>query len=522
MALQFTQMTPAGKFSDPCTVPAIDLRPLCPDEVLRNLPRFLGRWEDDQTMPIVLDNRWDYTDADGECDPTIATGETLECKVVLPNQRLVSIGFEELPYRKTLEKFCKPYGLVNFPTLFNADGSFNEGNELSDEFLAFILAELKSAFMQRLTWSAWHGSQDDVHQFDGLLTQLTNGPRSAGDGCDSYLPVHLDWETLTGAAAPAHPSATIAAGGDAVTIHGQVFEGMTGLNAVEFLRLWLERLMEYDLARWGDENVEFELWVGRGQTSCIAELAACMQPCDYDQPMDDPMIRDRAATFRRDKRIYLYPYDNVSITLRQSPALRDRMIFVPKSIGGRPLVGWVFRNQAEEQAVLQGELPWYGSQVGLPMDTQLYPNELLNVSPEEFFNSAFSLHLQRNRNCIEVFINADTAMLIFGFNYWLMLDGITCTGLIPVECAAGMSLPVTECAAVDGQTDQLALTVTGLGAEDPGTADGDTWLVTFADGYTSLIGTVTASGAGSLTLLFGMDVTCETGGGPASVALISG
>lgn len=491
MALEFETMTPAGRFGDTCETTMMDLRPLVPDEVLRSIPRFLGRWEDSTEGPVITDDRYSITLSADDCDPSTANRELLDCTILMPDQRLVSIGFTEMPYRDTLQRFCKAKRLTRFPTLFTADGSFDQGNEVAGPFLRYLLAELRGPLMKHLRDTLWNGDDANRHNIDGILTQIANGPRSSGGGCSVMDVVNFDWNTLVNGAGLSAPSATIVAGQDAQIIHGVSFSGLTGLNAVEFLREWMERLLEHDLAAWGDQMVEFELWVGRGEVSCWAELAACMQPCTACvDPLSDPTIRARAAEFQKTRVIWLYPWDNVRITIRTSPELTNTAMFLPVSIGGRPMQGIVFRDQQEELGILSGELPMYGAQTGLPDANMVYPVD--EVDPGvEFEQRAFSLHLARNGNCIQAWINTELAVALFGTGYYLKLDNVSCGGLVPV---IEQTMPRAVTATVNGTVGtELDMTVAAL--EDDfaaAVAAGDTVLVNFNDGVTQLIATVVA------------------------------
>ena len=524
MSLEFETMTPAGTWGDDCETAVMDLRSVIPDEVLRGIPRFFGRWEDDTSTKIILDDNYLITAGAGDCDYDIAARELTECTVQLPDQKLVPIGLPtaNMVYTQVMQRFCKAKRLVNYPTLFMPDGSFDQGQPLSGVFLEFLLAELRGPIAKALRDYAWNGDEGaGTKEFWGILTQLTNGPLSPGDGCEPYTHVSLNWQTLTGAAGPAAPTATIDAGSDTITIHGEDFAGMTGLNMVEFLRLWLERLIENELAGWAQETIELELWVPRGQTTCIAESSACMQPCgiEYTNPMDDPGIRERAAAFRRDKVIYLYPYDNIPITIKSSPELTDQYILVPKMIGGRPLIAWVFRDQAEQLAILNGELPMYGSQTGMPDANALYPADEV-ITGDEFYNRAFSLNLQRNTNCLEVWSNSESAMVLQGLNMWLELTSVNCAGLVP-QVHQDIGIAATACDATVGTGDQIQFTVAAL--ETYGAVGaGDTYVVYFVDGYTALIGTVVSyvTATDLLLLDFGQAVDATTGGGCTTANIV--
>lgn len=519
MALEFETMTPAGTWGDDCETAVLDLRPYIPDEALRGIPRFFGRWEDSTSTKLILDDNYAIAAGATDCDYDIASRELQECTVLLPDQQLVPIGLptSDMVYTQVMQRFCKAKNLVRYPTLFRADGSFDPGQPLSGVFLEYLLSELSGAVAKALRNYAWDGDEGaSTKQFWGILTQLDNGPLSPGDGCGPYSHVSLNWQTLTNAAAPAAPTATIDAGSDSITIHGEDFAGMTGLNMVEFMRLWLERLMENELAGWSQETIMFELWVPRGQTTCIAESAACMQPCgnEYTNPMDDPSIRDRAASFRRDKVIYLYPYDDIPIVIKTSPELDNRYILLPKMIGGRPTVAWIFRDQVEQLAILEGELPMYGSQTGLPDPTPLYPEDQV-ITGDEFFNRAFSLNLQRNTNCLEVWLNCESAIVLQGIHMWLEFTNVDCAGLVP-QVNESMGVAATACDDTAGTGNQISFTVAGLGTVDAG----DAYVVYFEDGYTALIATAVSYADPALLLDFGMAVDDTTGGGCTTATIV--
>jgi len=523
MTLSSETFTSAGQFGDVCEFATLNLRPLVGDQILRGLPRFLGRWEDGTTLPLMLDYNWEIATSGDDCTPSVASSEILECTIVMPNQRKVSIGTSgTIQYRDMMQKFCEARRITNFPTLFRPDGSFDEGAPLADVFLDYLVSDLKSAFMKHLREIAWTGSQSTRHQFEGILTQLDAGPLSNGDGCELYNIVSFDWNALVEGSGVGHPSGTIAAAQDTQTIHGKTFSGLTGLNVVEMMVLWLERLFENELERWADDQIEFELWVPKGQTVCITQLAACLQPCDgCVNPMSDPNIRDRASQFRRDKVIWLYPYDNVSITIKTSTELDDRMILVPKMIAGRPTIAWVFRDQQEEQDILNGVLPWYGQQPGVPMNTPLFQDDGFDEN-SLFEQRAFSLSVSRDHDCLDVYMSADVGMLLFAWNAWLQFTNINCEAtLTDGEYIHDMSQAITDCAAIDGDT--LDYTVAALESQPHAPAAGDTYAVYFTDGVTQLIGTVVSydTGTDALRLDFAVAVTCGTGGGAISVAFLA-
>lgn len=515
MTLEFETMTPGGRFGDTCETVVLDLRPHVNDGVLASIPRFIGRWEDGHQTQVLLDENDSEAAAADNCDFVTFSSELQECTVIIPDQTRIAAGFENVDYRKTMEEFCKAKGLRRFPTLFDSSGNFAPADSIvGEKFLRYLTSDLRRRYMRKMRTEAWNGDQANANEIHGILTQIdAGGPIAAGDECELYNVVDLNWSTLTGTggSTPTKPDATIAAASDTITLHGVDFTGNEGLNMVEFLVLWLERLMEHDLAAWEDEEVVFELWTGRGQTTCIANLAACMQPCDgCVNPLSDPQIRDRASDFRRNKRIWLYPYDNVSIDIKTSAELQDQMILVPKSIGGAPLIAWVFRDQAQQISILNGEIPFYGAESGLPDPTNVYPLDEFDAVAN-FEQSVFGVNCERNGNCIDYWINSESALVLQGFHLWLRFTQVSCDGLIP-DVLYDMGIAATACNDPGGNN--IELTVPAL--EVYGTVGvGDTYAVYGEDGLTVAIGIVVSyvEGTDVLTLNMGADLACTYGGG---------
>ena len=525
MALEFETLTPASKFGRDCDTAILDLRPLIPDTVLRGIPRFFGRWEDSTTMDIMLSKTYSVAAGATDCDYDIATAATHMCSVILPNQTLIPIGMpsSDMVYTHVMKRFCNAKGLTRYPTLFLPDGSFDMGNPLSETFLIYLLYELRYPMMSSLREYAWTGDQASgtTKEFSGIITQLDAGQTPAGDGCDPYQHVEFDWDALTENAGDTAPvDDTISAGNDSVVIHNQTFTGMEGLDLLDFMKLWIERLYEWELSAWADDVIELEMWLPRGSTNCIASLAACMQPCvGCVDPMSDPQIRDRAAEFQRDRVIWLYPYDDVKITLKTTPALTNEIILLPKSVSGRPTLAWVFRDQIEQQAILDGELPWFGTDPGASDPTDVYPaDEVVDAEGDSFTQRAFTLNLSRNTNCIEAWLNVECAMVLMGVHTWIRFTNVECSTLTPNIGPGGAqqtAYPITVCAT--GTATQLDLTL------PVGTSIADDTLVAvyFSDGITVLTGSVVSS----VTVVHLIEFTpttvdCTTGGGAVGGSLL--
>lgn len=524
MPLEFDTMTPGGRWSDVCDLGILDLRRNCHDEVVAAFPRFLGRWEDGNSVDLILSTGSTFETSDDACVPSTLSGGTTLCNYVIPNQRLMSYGGgQNKQLRDLVAQFCKGRNLHTAPTLFNPDGSFDMGNPLTGYFIDYMLSEMKGAFMNTLITIFWNGDATVLHQHDGVLTQL-----DADVACEPYNPVEIDWATLTGVVGVSSPKSEIDNAHDTITIQGQAFSGMEGTDFAEFLKMWVERLFEGPFATYAKSEVMLELWVPRNSSTTILELAACLQPCDgCVNPLSDPNIRDRAQQFIREKRFFLYPYTDVMITVRTSPMLVDRMILIPMYVGGKPMAGWVFRSQPEQQAILDGLLPLYGTGVGSIPATDLFPDELNDLSVADNFEAqAVAINFEKTTDCVSWWLTADAAIVIFGRDNILSVTNIAGTGLVQMcDPGGGVFVDVTpeSLTCTDGPlTNELTIsdldTINIVASEVFVT--GDTYLITFGDG-TVVRAVLTVSDDTTIVLTFPTEVTvtdCTTFGGPASIA----
>jgi len=517
MALEFESLVPAGKWGDDCRWPVIDYSTLKRDAVMRSIPRFMYRYEDNTSQMLVLERNYAVTEAESECDPSLASAEILDCEVLIPNQKLISIGFGDTPYTQFMQRFCRARDFVRFPTIFMGDGSIDMGQPIAGEFLRYVLGELSGVLMFRLREIFWNGDSANTHEFDGVLTQLAAGPISTGGGCELYNHVALDWATLTGGSGPTSVYATIDVAQDSILIHGKAYTGNAGKSLVFLLRDWMVAVMEEWLEAWNELPMEFDLWVPKGMKPVLAEAIACMQPCNgCPNPMEDPLIRDRAASFVTTGKVWFYPYSDWAVTIRETRYLNadSKIILMPKMIGNRPTIGWVFRDQQREQDILNGLLPFYGREIGGINDgPPLYDmTEISPISPDMFEERAFSIDVQKNGNCLSAFINTQASVLLYAVHTWLVIDNVSNSALYPVELQESMSKLVTATIAVGGQTAQLDLTVADMETLPGGISLADTVAVYFSDGVTQLIGTVVSYDAGTniLRLSFTVDPITPT------------
>lgn len=509
-----------GKFGLECKFPLLNLAPLCTDDVVKNLVTAVARWEDDTPQPMIIDynSQVDVLTPEDECEPATLTSEIATCTVILPNQELVSLQKPRELYTAALNKFCRANGIRDGVSPFNADGTLKPENPLSERFLIYQMAELRRGLMQYLINIIWNGNSANPFEVDGILTQLRNGWATGNQdgGCDMFRANIIDWAEVTAAAGDtAPPEATIDAAFDTIVLNGHSFSGLEGLNLVEFLVLYMEAMDGYWFRSHGGVD-QWAMFLPMGETNCIAELAACMQPCSTcpTNLLADPMIRERFADFRRSKTIELYPHNN-PIPLMESPALKtaspegfQTYIFAPWIIGGDVTMPLVFRDQDEEASILSGELPWYGTDLGLPDgDNDLVPTDDVDLATD-IETRAFSMHLQRVKNCIEVWINTQFAIPVFAQHGFLVIDNVDCATLTPV-CNDELSAALADC--VDSGPNELTFTVAGLTVVAT-----DVVRVTFTDGSV-LHATVTSYVDPTLVLDFGLAIDCAYGEGALTV-----
>jgi len=443
--------------------------------------------------------------------------ESLLCNVLAPNQIRVSIGNESQPDEIYLQKFCNAKHILNTKGLLNRQGQVDMGTPIGRSFFAYVMSSLRYVVMQQMKYLFFLGDDSVRHQYDGFLTQLRAGPRvpaNQSGACATYNATTIEWDVLVGTpGTPAPPEATIDAAHDTITIMGVTFSGLTGLNYVELLRRWLVRVRKYTLASVGG-GTEWQLWGPRGFTECVSRLAACMPACDgCVRPVEEVQGR-KFDEFMESDSIYLRPHSRTPIGLKESVHMVNEHVFLPRMIEDRPLVGWIFRDQAEQYNQLNGVVPLYGQAIGLPQETELYDSEMPPMSWED---RAFTMRLERNGDCFDVWIKHQASVVISNWNPILYVTGIDCDAMwIPPTCEDDMSFAVASCVAnPGGELAQLQVTVASLGA-----SAGDTYRVAFTDG-TVEIGTVISYVGSTLVLEFEFNLDCDYGDGPVSIAKIA-
>jgi hypothetical protein len=518
MPLEFDTMTPAGVFGGTCDLGILNLRRACRDEVVANLPRFLGRYPDGSTADVLLSTGFTRTTSEEDCTPSTISGQSVMCNYAIPNQELLSYGGgQNRLMRDLVEKFCAARNLHTAPTLFSSSGQFDTGNPLASYFIDYLLSELKLGYMGVLIDIFWNGDGTVRHQHEGFLPQIDNDV-----ACEPYNPVRINWATLTGVVGNSSPKSEIDNAHDSITIHGQTFSGMEGLDFAEFLKLYVQRLLEGPLNGYAESEIELKLFMGQNTADTFLELAACLQPCDgCVNPLSDPLIRDRAEEFINNKRFWLYPRRNVVITVEVSPHLNGRMILMPTRIAGKPMAGWVFRSQPEQKRIIEGSLPLYGTGEGAIPSTELYPDLLNPLSEADNFEAqAIAVRTQFDQDCLSWWLTADAGLVLFGRDMILSVTNISGQGLVQLcNPGGGVYFPIgvaEDCTDGPG-VNELTFTVTA--EQQAMMTEGQVYFVEFTDG--TVVGApVSFTDATTIYFTFPAAVTvadCTTFGGPVGI-----
>lgn len=547
MSLEYeSRATVLGKFGDVCQGPSLDWRHKCKDQIIENTPIVFTdvKWKDLPYQAIVHDAssinfREEFgfeqspPDTDCEqtnCSPSTANVTTTLCDFVLPNLETLSIGTCERHYFEWRDEFCEkfpefrgfsPFSVVGNRVVFNQETN----TEAMLTFAGEVSGELNKAWWDHIYRSFWVGDSDNVDQFDGLFKIWDEGISTQGT-CDDYplVPTCIQFnEFILGAAAVA--AGETAAPGDVVLAVGDqnrpgdapgtnvidIYPGtlfatsldITGMDTVDILTAWFELITN----EWDVDVIQWLLGVGKNQTRCLAEVAACKQACRggdcrhllIGDDRDDARA-EREANFIRSRSIELYPYTDSLIPMMQSPALRQRnkILFAPWRFmtedGPANTLLWVWRDQQASDAGLFRDVP------GLLDDrvryrgndtTPLHPGTEFREVGAAFESRAFAWLFGQKDNCFKWWNNAETVLLPQAPHLWLCLDGVNCDSVITLPCFnPGFQTDILSCAAT---TPNLVYDFTFDNAGGDATiAVGVSVVITSITGGTSLRGKITA------------------------------
>lgn len=406
------------------------------DEVLRNMPVYFGYWEDDSFVPVILDNTININTAGvvTACDTSIVTGTISEGGLIAPNQTKIKLKTETLVVDKLKKAFCKQRNIStrDLGAILNADGTFDMGNPYVIDFGRYALAQVNKALAEVLSQQVLNGDASDAHfGIDGLYTQLENGWQQDTVGIPNDLnhAIILNWQTLTGDN-PATPDSVTTAG-HTINLWGDTFTIPTGINLITLFDEYLVPAVEVG---WTDDNggVDvYEMHVPKGAKRCYQNASACMQPCGNTNGIWDTDLRDRFAAMRRTDVVEFYPSGRQVPMWESDKIAPNTMWFGPRSVGGSPTYGMIFR----DMDTLFNELAYplnetYGKGSGA------FPaNEPLIVTViDQLPFEARAIHWDVEKvsmDCVEAGLMTIVGVLATMRHLWIKIENVACNSFVP-------------------------------------------------------------------------------------------
>lgn len=436
-------LTSAGMLNRDCAFPITMMHKKMPnDEVLRNMPVFIGHVEDGTNQPVLYDQALDIdvTGVSGACDVAVVSGSHSECGFTVPQMRKVKLKSPTLVVDELVPKFCRSRNMSTkeLGVIFNPDGSIDEGNPYAIDFARYVYAMVGKAWIAHVSNKAMTGDYADTDGlgFDGLYTQLGSGWDNGSDACPAWMntAITFNWDTLTGGAGTgnAAPTAETVAG-QTISLWGNNVSVPVGMNLAELLDEVIFPAIE---AHWiptymneGSDptapDVTWEMHVQSGGARCIINTASCFQPCNLDGDFDQT-LRERVKRLRNQYLLEFYPSGR-QMPVMQSPKVTANELWVgPREIGGNPTYGLIFRDM-DEMFTQLGLIEGYGQQRGeLMMDEPLLAdNEVYTQIP---FESRVIQHdvTKPSIDCREYAIMGVVGVVASARHLWTNITNVAC------------------------------------------------------------------------------------------------
>lgn len=478
-----------------CRFPIMDVRRYrVPDEVVQNMPTFIGGWGVATIAPALdtqVINIDTVTNAADACRFPIVAISLEGCSWVAPNQRVIGVESEQINWATLVARYCT---LANINTerigqIFNRDGTLVEGNPYTLNIVRFATALLREALGITFTRSAIEGDESNVNEFDGLYTQIDNGWENGSDACAATLNTGnvVNWDLLTGGsgAGVASPDAETVA--TTVTLWGQSFTVPEGWTLGDFLAMYAEAAQ----ANYGrGVEVAWEMHAPSGWRMAVLKALSCITLCNATTFLTDTVI-ERYERLVAGKVAELFGYGLTFPVLETGYLPANTLRFGPRELGGIPTYGLVFENIVEVLRALNplGEALYGSGQGAIPGDDE----PLMAMTREKIANrfEALAMHWDFTKVtaiCVRASALLKAGLLATDRHLWLKLTnvGVDTFRLAPpadvtvndvaiegvVPAAPALSLPA------DGAVAQLVATV--LDWND----------VTGADSYDIVIDTV--------------------------------
>lgn len=454
MAISIVDLNGVGLESAPmlgrdCSFPITNMWRFCPpDQVLQNMPVYLGDWADGMAVPLITGRS---IEVDGslvvdECDTAVVTANLTGCELVAPDQGEISIKTDPLKWIDLIPAFCRSRNIdpsKKLGPMFNSDGSLNTGNEYAIDFARFTMAILSQTMMELTAKAALIGDEALPLQFDGFYNQLDNGWGQGSPSCGSNFntAVVLDWAAATGVANPT-PDTPVKVGGYAWSAWGNNFTIPAGITLAEFLEdYWIDAVQK----TWAENMGGVTMWeahVRTGASRCLPVSASCMRPCEA-QRFDNQELRDRYARLVNARIVELYPSGTTFPMLESRYVPANTMYFGPREVGGNPTYGIFFKNidALLRQVGVFGET--YGQGFGFQDNEPLFP-PIDNYLPSMFEDSAVYWDISKvnGGKCVEAMMMLKAGVLATARHLWLKVTNVYCTSMV-TACADVVTVDFT-------------------------------------------------------------------------------
>src|SRR5690606_9304803 len=134
-----------------CRFPIMDLRRYrVPDEVVQNMPTFLGGWADGTIAPALDSQVIDIdteTNAADDCRFPIVSVALESCSWIAPDQVILGVESEQINWKKLKTRFCEvaSISLDRIGQIFNRDGTLVTRNRYALNIVRFAMNALIEA-----------------------------------------------------------------------------------------------------------------------------------------------------------------------------------------------------------------------------------------------------------------------------------------------------------------------------------------------------------------------------------------
>lgn len=440
-------LTASGMLGRDCAFPITRLtKRLMNDEVLTRMMVFSGFWEDDTSVPVELTQAIDIdtTVVVDACDTAVVDAALTEGALIAPNMRKVKVATKSLQVDELIPAFCKQRNISRseLGLVLNSDGSIDPGNEYAVDFARFALASISKALAQILSQRIMRGDVSQDFGIDGLYTQLSSGWDQGSPVVPQYLnqAVTIDWQDLTGSGGATTPD-DLTVASKTINLWGETLDVPVGENLAEFINDFLIPAVEN---HWTDDEGGVDVWefhVPSGTKRCMINVAACIQPCGGDSGIWDTTLRERIIDLRARDVVRLFPSQR-EIPMWESPHVEPNVMWLgPRSIGGAPTYGVVFRdmNQLFNAIGVLGDT--YGMGSGYFNAEEPLLTDIRQAVSIPFEATAIHQDIRKvSVDCVQASLMVKLGVLVVARHLWFKITGVTCANFIDTSITSGVTI----------------------------------------------------------------------------------